>query len=45
MKINKSNRIMTSNGKTKKAIIQYEFENYIIYVFQGGLSEFDILVK
>ena len=45
MKINKSNRIMTSNGIAKKAIIQYEFENYIIYVFQGCLSEFDILVK
>ena len=30
---------------TLQAIIEFVFENYIIYVFQGALSQFDILVK
>ena len=30
---------------TLLAIIEFVFENYIIYVFQGALSQFDILVK
>lgn len=33
-----------ANG-TKKAIIEFVFENYIIYVFQGSITEFDILIK
>lgn len=32
-------------GGTKEAIIEYVFENYIIYVFQGSLSEFDIVIR
>jgi hypothetical protein len=32
------------NG-TKKAIIEYVFDGYIIYVFKGDISDFDILVK
>ena len=32
------------NG-TNKAIIEYVFDHYVIYVFQGELSQFDILVK
>lgn len=30
---------------TKKAIIEFVFDNYIIYVFQGALSQFDIVIK
>lgn len=32
------------NG-TKQAIIEFVFTNYIIYVFQGTLSQFDIVIK
>lgn len=32
------------NG-TKQAIIEFVFSNYIIYVFQGALSQFDIVIK
>ncbi len=32
------------NG-TKKAIIEFVFTDYIIYVFQGDLSQFDIVIK
>ncbi len=35
---------LISNGK-KKAIIEFVLQNYTIYVFQGILSQFDILVK
>lgn len=30
---------------TKKAIIEFVFTDYIIYVFQGNLSQFDIVIK
>lgn len=30
---------------TKKAIIEFVFDEYVIYVFQGTLSEFDIVIK
>ncbi len=30
---------------TKQAIIEFEFENYVLFVFQGSLSEFDIVIK
>lgn len=30
---------------TKKAIIEFVFTDYIIYVFQGSLSQFDIVIK
>ncbi|MEE0264187.1 MAG: class I tRNA ligase family protein, partial [Acutalibacteraceae bacterium] len=37
------------NGKTveeaKKAIIEFVFTDYVIYVFQGNLSQFDIVIK
>ena len=33
------------NKKTKKAIIEYVLNNYTIFVFQGNLSKFDILIK
>ena len=32
------------NG-TKQAIIEFIFTDYIIYVFQGNLSQFDIVIK
>lgn len=32
-------------SRTKKAIIEFVFANYIIYVFQGNLSRFDIVIK
>lgn len=32
------------NG-TKKAIIEFVFSNYVIYVFQGTRSQFDIVIK
>ena len=32
------------NG-TKQAIIEFIFTDYIIYVFQGDLSQFDIVIK
>lgn len=33
------------NGRIKTAIIEFEFDNYILYVFQGDISPFDILIK
>ena len=30
---------------TKRAIIEFVFADYIIYVFQGNLSQFDIVIK
>lgn len=35
---------LIENG-TKKAIIEFVFTDYIIYVFQGALSQFDIVIK
>lgn len=31
--------------KTKMAIIEFVFTDYVIYVFQGKLSQFDILIR
>ena len=35
----------TVNQGTDKAIIEFVFTEYIIYVFQGKLSQFDIVIK
>ena len=43
MEIREGTRLI-KNG-TQKAIIEYVFTDYIIYVFQGGLSQFDILIR
>ena len=43
MEIKKGTKLINNN--TKKAIIEFVFENYIIFVFQGDLSDFDILIK
>lgn len=32
-------------NSTKQAIIEFIFTDYIIYVFQGNLSQFDIVIK
>lgn len=33
------------NSGTKQAIIEFIFDDYIIYVFQGTLSKYDIIIK
>lgn len=43
MDIRKGTQLI-ENG-TKKAIIEFVFTDYIIYVFQGNLSQFDIVIK
>ena len=35
---------LIENG-AKKAIIEFIFTDYTIYVFQGSLSQFDIVIK
>ena len=42
MDIRKGTQLI-ENG-TKKAIIEFVFTDYIIYVFQGNLSQFDIVI-
>ena len=43
MEIRKGTQVIEKG--TKRAIIEYVFENYIIYVFQGDLSQLDIVIK
>ncbi len=43
MEIKRGSQLI-ENG-TKKAIIEFIFTDYIIYVFQGNLSQFDIIIK
>ena len=43
MEIREGTKLIKNN--TKKAIIEFVFENYVIYVFQGELSNFDILIR
>lgn len=43
MEIREGTQLIKNN--TQKAIIEFVFSEYIIFVFQGTLSEFDILVK
>lgn len=43
MEIREGAQLIENNSK--KAIIEFVFDNYIIYVFQGSLSQFDILIK
>lgn len=45
MIINKGSKKSKIDGKEKIAIIEYVFENYTIFVFEGELSQFDILIK
>ncbi len=43
MEIRRGSRLI--DGGRRQAIIEFVFSNYIIYVFQGSLSEFDIVIK
>ena len=43
MKIQRGTQVI--NGGTKQAIIEFIFDDYIIYVFQGTLSKYDIIIK
>lgn len=45
MKINNGQKEITINGGKRKSIIEFEFDNYILFVFQGDISQFDILSK
>ena len=45
MVIRKSEQTFKRNGKTYKAIIEYVFDNYVIYAFEGEISELDIYIK
>lgn len=42
MNIKKGNKL---TKRAKRAIIEFEFGDYVIFVFQGDLSQFDILIK
>ncbi|WP_297813553.1 hypothetical protein [uncultured Finegoldia sp.] len=43
MEIKKGTKLIQK--KTKQAIIEFVLKNYVIYVFEGKYSDFDILVK
>lgn len=36
---------ITINGAKRKSIIAFKFERFTLYVFQGSISPFDILIK
>lgn len=45
MEIREGTRYTTQKNEKKKAIIEFVFADYIIFVFPGSLSQFDILIK
>ncbi len=45
MDIRNGTKIIKKNGQDIQAILEIDLSEYIIYVFEGSLSEFDILVK
>lgn len=45
MKIRNGKKEIAIEGERRKAIIEFDFDNYTLYVFQGTLSDFDILIK
>lgn len=47
MKISEGKQEITIRGTSeiRKAIIEFAFNDFIIYVFKGSLSKFDILIK
>ncbi|MBO4572219.1 MAG: hypothetical protein J5762_00415 [Clostridia bacterium] len=45
MKERQGNKSIIINGKRQKAIIEFDFDDYTLYVFQGILSTFDIFIK
>ncbi|MGN0803930.1 MAG: hypothetical protein ACI4MS_00920 [Candidatus Coproplasma sp.] len=45
MEVKQGNKSITINNEKRKAIIEFDFGEYILYVFQGTISEFDIFIK
>ena len=45
MNIRQGTKDITIGGQKIRAIIEYEFNDYVLYVFPGKLSQFDILIK
>lgn len=45
MEITQGSKTISIDNKKRKAIIEFDFDNYILYVFQGTLSTFDIFLK
>ena len=45
MKITEGKKEVTIANEKRKAIIEIEFTDYILYVFQGTITDFDIIVK
>ena len=45
MKITEGKKEVTIANEKRKAIIEIEFTDYILYVFQGPITDFDIIVK
>lgn len=45
MEIYLGNEKYKKDGVVKTAIIEYQFDDYSIYVYQGDISSFDIIVK
>ncbi len=45
MNIKQGKREIKVKGEKRKAIIEFDFDNYTLYVFNGNLSAFDILIK
>lgn len=45
MEILEGKEIVKVDGKEKTAIVEFKIDNYSLYVFQGDISENDILIK
>lgn len=45
MQTNHGKKEVIINGEKRKSVIEFDFENYTLYVFKGILSVFDILIK
>ncbi len=45
MNITEGNRQLTQRGVQRTSIVDFEFNDYVLYIFPGDLSEFDILIK
>ena len=45
MEITQGSKTISIDNKKRTAIIEFDFDNYILYVFQGTLSTFDIFLK
>lgn len=45
MNTRQGNKTISINNERRKAIIEFDFDDYTLYVFQGTLSTFDIFLK